>query len=315
MLEVREILLMMAEETRRRGLPLPVPREALTSWAEGLGLAKSGEVLLYTGALYQLTPYINAFVDYLERLEGSKASGFLLKAARRLKLTGLASAIAKPRVEDVEYSRRVLRAIVSLLRRAGVEVAYNPDVDGYSGVLLYDLGLDDVFKEHALKVYRALKDAGPSTIITVDPHTTHVLRNIYPKYIDGFDLTVKSYLEVLAEKGLRPDNIGGEWVIHDPCLYARPLGIIDQPRKLLRNAGIRILEPKRSGKMTYCCGGPLESIAPRLSKKIATRRIRELSTVSKNIVTLCPICYANLSRVSRDEKVRDIALVLTGDLI
>ncbi|NOZ30483.1 MAG: (Fe-S)-binding protein [Crenarchaeota archaeon] len=314
MLEVREILLMMAEETRKRGLPLPVPRDALTSWAEGLGLARSGDVLLYTGALYQLTPYINAFVDYLERLEGSKASGFLLKAARRLKLTGLASAIAKPRKEEVEYSQRVLRAIVSLLKRAGVEVAYNPDVDGYSGVLLYDLGLDDVFKEHAVKVYRALKDAGPSTVITVDPHTTHVLRNVYPKYIDGFDLTVKSYLEVLAEKGLKLEEIGGEWVIHDPCLYARSLGIIDQPRTLLRNAGIRVLEPKRSGKMTYCCGGPLESIAPRLSKKIASRRIQELSAVSKNILTLCPICYANLSRVSNDETVRDIALVLTGDL-
>lgn len=314
MLEVREILLMMAEETRKRGLPLPVPRNVITDWARDLALAKSGEVLLYTGGLYQLTPYINAFVDYLEKLEGSKASGFLLKAARRLKLTGLASAIARPKKEDVEYSIRVLRAIVSLLRRAGVEVAYNPNVDGYSGVLLYDLGLDDIFREHATKVYRALKDAGPSVIITVDPHTTHVLRNVYPKYIDGFDLTVKSYLEVLAEKGLKLEEIGGEWVIHDPCLYARSLGIIDQPRMLLRNAGVRVLEPKRSGKMTYCCGGPLESIAPRLSKKIASRRIRELSAVSKNIVTLCPICYANLSRVSRDEIVRDIALVLTGEL-
>lgn len=314
MLEVREILLLMAEETRKRGLPLPVPENALTEWAEGLGLKERGEVLLYTGGLYQLIPYINAFVEYLERMEGSRASGFLLKAARKLKLTGLATAIAKPRREEVEYSRRVLRAIVRLLQKAGVSVAYDPRIDGYSGVLLYDMGLEDLFREHARKVYNALKSAGPSLVVTVDPHTTHILRNVYPKYIDGYDLNVKSYLEVLAERRIELEGAGGEWVIHDPCLYARPLGIIEEPRRLLEAAGVRVREPKRTGKMTYCCGGPLESIAPRLSRRIAAKRLEELSSVSKRIVTLCPICYANLSRVSRGETIRDISLVLAGDV-
>ena len=315
MLDVKEILLMMAEETRRRGLPVPVKPEIIHEWSEGLDLPREGDALLYTGGLYQLMPYINAMVRYLERLEGSRASGLLLRAARRLKLTDLAGVFAKPSKAEVEYSRRVLRAIVELLAEAGVRIAYRPDVDGYSGVLLYDLGLEEVFQEHASRVYKALKGAGASLVVTVDPHTTHVLREVYPEYIDGFDLEVKSYLEVLDEKGYKPvsGRGEGELVIHDPCLYARGLGIIAQPRRLLAGAGYRVVEPKRSGRMTYCCGGPIESIAPRLSRTIAEARFRELRERGRRIVTLCPICYANLSRVADDAEVIDISLLLAGE--
>ncbi len=313
-LNVKEILLLMVNETRRRGIPLPIDSSVIGKWSYGLDLPRRGSTLLYTGGLYQLMPYINALVKYLEVLESRPSGSFLLKAARKLGLTGLAGAIAKPDRKEVEYSHRVLRAIVKLLKSAGVDFAYDPEVDGYSGVLLYDMGLDEVFGEHARKVYEKLKSAGAREIITIDPHTTYIMTKVYPEFIEDFDLKVSNYLQLLAERGYKANSRGGNVVIHDPCLYARELGIIEEPRKLLSNAGYKIIEPRRSRRLTYCCGGPVESIAPRLSNKIATMRVKELSEAGKRVVTLCPICLANLSRAGKEVlSIDDISLYLAGE--
>ncbi len=67
-----------------------------------------------------------------------------------------------------------------------------------------------------------------------------MLRSVYPKLLPGYDIQVKNYLEVLAEKGLPLRNaLGSELVIHDPCVFARYENIVDEPRKLLRPRGPR----------------------------------------------------------------------------
>ena len=86
---------------------------------------------------------------------------------------------------------------------------------------------------------------------TVDPHTTNMMRDIYPKVVDGYDIEVQSYLEVLAEKApevLKQCN--QELVIHDSCVYARYEDMVDQPRELLKNAGVDIKLPELSGPDT-----------------------------------------------------------------
>ncbi len=313
---VREVLELIVENVRRTGFPVPVRREDIYSWAEGLGIPRSGGYMLYTGALYQLVPYINSLVKWLEGLEGRRVTGRIaLGIARRVSGAVDFSKIIRPRREEVEYSRRVLRSIALLLKRAGIGYGYLYEGDGYSGVLLYDMGFVDGFAEHARRVYRGLKERGVKRIITVDPHTTYALRRLYPEYVEGYDIEVYNYLELLAEKGIGSGRGGGEVVIHDPCYYARYEDVLEQPRKLLREAGYRVLEPRRSGRMTYCCGGPVEALSPRLAERIAETRLRELLGYSKRVVTLCPICYANLSRVARGEAVvSDIAVYLSESL-
>ncbi|MDM7275425.1 MAG: (Fe-S)-binding protein [Thermoprotei archaeon] len=314
MLDPLQIVRVVEENMKAHGLPFPAPREALYSWAKPLKMPDRGSPMLYTGGLYQITPYIMSVVDSLSKFEDLKLISVALKASRLLSTLGLSGLVVRPRADTVSYVENILRSIVELLRKAGVNVAYGYEDDLYSGVLLYDLGLDELFKEHAVKVYKALKSREAKTIITVDPHTTHIMRSVYPKYVEGYDLEVKSYLEVLAEAGLKTEQQnGGDVVIHDPCLYARFEGVIGQPRFLLQKSGFKVLEPRRSGRMTYCCGGPIEGLAPKMAKTIAKTRLSELSEKHGVIVTLCPICYANLKSVSDDKvKVEDIALLLGG---
>ncbi len=312
-LDVKQVASLVSDYMRRHGLPVPAPRDVIYSWAKPLNLPAKGRILLYTGGLYQLMPYISSLVEQLSRFEKGSASRLALGIARSLgRIVDISRLAVRPDKEMVEYSHRVLRSIARMLQKAGIEYAYPYEDDLYSGVILYDLGLDDQFSDHAKRVYRALKGRGGETLITVDPHTTHMMRSVYPKFIDGYDLEVKTYLELLVEKGYKPLRIQkDELVIHDPCIYARFEGVIDQPRILLQKAGFRVLEPRRSRRMTYCCGGPIEGLAPSLSKRIAKTRIEELREVGSRIVTLCPICYANLTAVAgKNVEIHDIAVRL-----
>lgn len=159
-------------------------------------------------------------------------------------------------------------------------------------------------------IYGLFKDNGVKHIITVDPHTTNILRTIYPHFIKGFDLQVKSYLEVLVEQKnlLFSKPFGGEITIHDSCIYARHENTVEQPRQLLKQCGVNIQETELSGKLTYCCGGPLESLFPGKSTELAAKRIAQLSDCAQQIATLCSICLANLKRVApQGIAIRDIS--------
>ncbi|MCX8192463.1 MAG: (Fe-S)-binding protein [Nitrososphaeria archaeon] len=305
---IKEILRIIVENVIRVGMPIPVSRRVVFKWAEGLGLQKNSETILFTGTLYQLVPYITSIVGRLESIEKSKLSSLLMSFGA--KLSGIADRllVRTPRGE-IERQYEVLRRIVALLKKTDTRFGYLYEDDMYSGALLYDMGLDNYFREHAEKVYDRLKDLGVETLITVDPHTTYIMKEVYREVLPRYSLKVKNYLEVLSSSDLTPYRIIRKDVtIHDPCYYARYLKIVEEPRKLLRSGGINIIEANRVRELTFCCGGPIESISPTLSRSVALMRMDELSTSCKNIVVMCPICYANLSRVKAvDTNVDDIS--------
>lgn len=103
---------------------------------------------------------------------------------------------------------------------------------------------------------------------------------------------VKSYIELLDPKKLSRSE---EYVIHDPCYYGRYLQLSEVVREKLKKAGINYEEIRNSGKLTNCCGGPIEALAPKISKSIAEIGVDELGR--SKIIAMCPICLANLRRV------------------
>ncbi len=156
----------------------------------------------------------------------------------------------------------ILRNIAMLLHQAGIKFGYLYEEELYTGALFYDEGVDEVFMAHAHFVYERLKTHGVKTAITVDPHTTNMLRSVYPEIIEDYSLEVKTYIEALAEAGYVGNAEVQEVVVHDSCIYARSENVLEQPRSLLEAAGMSIKEPELSGKLTHCCGGPLESLFP-----------------------------------------------------
>jgi len=313
-LPIEDIVKFIIENIRKSGSPIPMSKESISEWAKGLNIPRGGDTILYTGLLYQLQPYLDATVRYLETLEESRVGGTILKLGRLAgKIIDLSRIISNISKEDVDRQNKIIRSIALLLRKIGIKYGYLYDDEMYSGVLLYDMGLVDEFKEHAYKVYDLIKRYGVKKLITIDPHTTYVMKEVYNEYIPGYNVKVVNYLELLNKSDLKPvKKLDDEVVIHDSCYYARYLDIIDEPRQLLNNSGINVIEPRlRSGKYTFCCGGPIEALSPKMARKIAEIRFRELRRYGRKIVVMCPICYENLSRVSKDVEINDISHYLS----
>lgn len=296
---IQHTLGMLGDNLERRSSVLPISRRRATAWTRGLGLVSRGPTVLYTGQMYQLVPAINAMTERLSGMENSWMAGYFGLARRINRLVNLAGVMARGDAREVREYNAQLRNVVQLLRSAGVDFGYIYEVDRYAGALAHDEGLDATLRRHAQRVYDDLRRHGVREVITVDPHTTNLLRSVYPKMLREYSLRVRTYLEVLAERSPVPARqLGTDVTVHDSCLYARREGVAEQPRELLRRAGVTIHEAELSGKATQCCGGPIEMLFPARSNAIAAKRVAQLSEASDKVVTLCPLCLANLRRVA-----------------
>lgn len=308
-----DIIGLMLDNLRRRKSVFPVRAGSTTKWAKGLDIPRGGETVIYTGHMYQLLPYINASVKNLERFEDSFLGKFIFLARVFNKIFNVSTLMAIPSRSDVSEYNQIIRNIASLLKKAQVEFGYLYESELYSGALAYDMGADDAFKEQAQRVYSMLKDNGVKNVITVDPHTTNMLRSVYPTIIDGYDIHVNSYLEVLAEKDMEPAHkADADIVIHDSCVYARYENVVEEPRRLLKQAGYRVKEPKDSKALTHCCGGPIESIFPKTANQIGEKRVEQLKdTKAQRAALMCPICLATLKKAAGAEiKISDVSTLL-----
>lgn len=299
----------LADNLEKRKSVLPLSGRTASAWAQGLDIPAGGRTVIYTGQMYQLVPGINSMAHQLARYENSWLTGYFGVARTANKVLNLSALMSRSDSGEQRAYNRPLRNMARLLRAAGIEFGYLYEADLYSGALVYDEGVDDVFVAHARKVSQVLRDRGVELVITTDPHTTNMLRSIYPEVVDGFDIQVKSYLEVLAESKLDVRrSLDMDVAVHDSCVYARYESVVEQPRALLEKGGARIQEAELSGKLTHCCGGPLESLFPGKATEIAKKRIGQLAGCASQVITMCPICLANLKRAApSDVVVRDIS--------
>ena len=309
-----DIVGLMVDNLAKRKSVFPLSAKKSTHWADGLDLPRGGETVLYTGAMYQLIPSIVSMVRMLEKVEDTFLARWVFLGRFANRFVDLAAIGARPSRADRERFDRMLHTIARLLQHADVEFGYLYEDDIYAGALAHDMGADDTLQVHARRVHETLQRHGVKRVITVDPHTTNMLRTVYPEILDGFGIEVVSYLEVLAGADSGPlRRMERDVVIHDSCVYARVEGVIDEPRRLLERAGYTVREPRNGGALTFCCGGPIEALFPKRSREIGERRIEQLREAGDGaeVATMCPICLAALSEAAGGSlPLEDISLIL-----
>ncbi|MBW1691910.1 MAG: (Fe-S)-binding protein [Deltaproteobacteria bacterium] len=305
---ISEVLTTLKENIRRTGDPLGMKGVYWTEWAKGLHLPRQGKTVLLTGRMYQMLPYIMQVTKIISSAKPLLSRGGL-GAAVNLGNRFMGDKVIRFRAVGSGKVRtkgaNALRGIASALSAVGAMPAYLYEHEPYSGVLLYDLGLDDYIEEHVKRVYRLLKEHNVEKVIGVDPHTTFMLREVYPRYIEEFTIEVKHYLEILSEnveelKDGSKISLEGEYVIHDSCYLSRELGVIEQVRRISESIGISLREPENAKLDTACCGGPIEYAFRDLTEKVSRTRIEELSAISRDVLVVCPICLINLQKYEKE---------------
>ena len=292
MFKPRDIIELIADNVKKTRNPFGMPNVLMNRWWKGMDLRAKGDAMLFTGLMYQSVPYIEMTTRHLERFEDSTLADYIKYGKYLPKLlVGLGLALFSSKKEKKKTSD-MLQSIAKVLTRSKVDFFYNPELDYYSGVLLYDLGDIEGFIRHARFVAERLRENGVKKLITVDPHTTYALKILYPKYV-GETFEVNAYFELVNFRG---ENGTKQVTLHDPCMYGRYLEMSDVPTKVLENLGVECVPVRNSGTFTNCCGGPVESISPKLSKEVLHRRVNELQATGAPIVAMCPICMTHLKK-------------------
>jgi len=101
---------------------------------------------------------------------------------------------------------------------------------------------------------------------------------------------------------------------HDPCQLVRYMGIVDEPRMILRAIkGIELVEPEWTKReWSTCCGGGggFEAVFPEMSQILAVNRAKELvDTGAGIIVTHCPGCIMQLKTGLKELKAEKIEVL------
>ena len=117
------------------------------------------------------------------------------------------------------------------------------------------------------------------------------------------DLKPKYIIETIAEKlpYFNPKKLGLKATYHDPCNVARGMNMVIEPREILKQIGVELIEMETYGKQAECCGGGGGVLVTdkSLAERLADKRFKQaLETGANTLVTLCPTCEINIRNAS-----------------
>jgi Fe-S oxidoreductase len=206
---------------------------------------------------------------------------------------------------DMRY-QRTLRALVKVLKRAGVDFAVLGGTETDTGDVARRLGDEATFQRMAKRLMATLDTLAFKRIVTADPHVMHSLRNEYrtlgARYAVQHHTTFVA--ELVASGKLSPKASAAlaekRITYHDPCYLGRYNGETEAPRNVLKSIGIKVVEMERHGMRGRCCGGgggaPLTDIPGKA--RIPDIRMADAKAVGAEIVAVgCPNCTAMLEGV------------------
>jgi heterodisulfide reductase subunit B len=319
-------LIYLADNIISRQNILGVSKEQGARWARGLNLTKQAETIFFAGCGYQYSAQLEVLMSLIRNIDKSVIGAELpLRFARFQKKLGLnlPALYGNIRSRGGEVEVKPLRAAITVLRKLGIQPGYLAANEPCCGAPLYQAGLQSRFAANAQRAYKTLKYAGVKRIISMVPYCTHALQELFPLYVEDYDLEVRHFLEVVAAKlpsyKLRfPRRVRVTY--HDPCQLVRYLKLVDEPRRILNAIeGVALVEPAwTKGEWATCCGGGggFETVFPELSQVLAVNRVTELTEAKPDIiVTHCPGCVMQLKDGLRQLKVEGVEVLDLAEVI
>ena len=297
---------------------LGVNKEQGARWAKGLDLPSQADTLFFAGCGYQYSARLEMLMSLIRGMDKSVIGSELpMRFARFQKKLGINLPEIYSKVLSFSGEVKPLVAAVKVLRKLGIQPGYLAENEPCCGATLHHAGMQAKFTENARRAYEKLKTSGAKQIIGIVPYCTHALAKLFPRYIDGYDLEVKHFVEVVAEKvpSLKlkyPRKVRVTY--HDPCQLVRFMNLVEEPRRILKAIeNVELVETDWTcGEFSTCCGGGggFEAVFPELSQVLAVNRVKELMATEPDIiVTHCPGCIMQIKDGLKQLKITGVEVL------
>ena len=320
----------IADNIGSRDNILGLPVEARAKWAEGLEFSKDRSTVFFAGCGYQYSSMLEPLVTLVrtaDRMSIDPDLPVVLAGIPKKMGVDVAGIYTKVLARGESGDSGVLRDAVSVLKYLDIGVGYLGVDEPCCGAPLYHMGLRREFTVNAVKAVERFRSHGVKKIVSIVPSCTHALRTLFTGAVPGYDIEVRHFIEEVADM-VRPGQFryprNMKVVYHDPCQLGRYMGLIDQPRRVLRAVeNLELAETEwTSGEWSTCCGGGggFEVVFPDMSQTLAEGRIRELAETGADIIaTHCPGCLmqlkSGLKALKKDKiEVMDLAALLARSM-
>jgi heterodisulfide reductase subunit D len=216
----------------------------------------------------------------------------------------------------------MVRGDMLILKAIGREFTMlKEDDEVCCGFPLFITGQHELLEGLVKKLVDAYKNKGVKELVCSCPCCVNMMAKDWPYYY-GTELPFKithitQYVAGAIRTGkLKIKNYLRERLIyHDPCYLSRGVGVIKEPREVLRAIpGVELIEFDRWGRLSRCCGagGAARKVFHENAVAIARLSIDEAwQKGADRLVLSCPACHEKVNEAMKDypKKVRVVDIM------
>lgn len=191
------------------------------------------------------------------------------------------------------------RALVKVLHRAGVNFAVLGEMENCTGDSARRAGKEDLYFELATQNVETLNTVKPPRIVVTCPHCFHNIGKEYQQFGGNYEVVHHTELiEELITAGRIPATAHPSKqpnvTFHDPCYLGRHNDVVEEPRTVLNQLGVDLVEMPRTKKNSFCCGAGGAQFwkeEEHGTKAVNVERYEEAKHTGAEIVAVgCPFC-------------------------
>ena len=181
----------------------------------------------------------------------------------------------------------------------------SPEQEVCCGFPLFITGQHERLADLVRRLVEGYRARGVRTLVCSCPCCVNIMARDWPA-LYGAELPFRIrhitqfVVEALRSGKLRvPGELRESVIYHDPCYLSRGVGVIEEPREVLRAIpGLRLLEFDRHGLDSRCCGSGGAARKVFHENAIAMGRLTIDEAVAKKadrLILACPACHAKVN--------------------
>lgn len=203
-----------------------------------------------------------------------------------------------------QRAQKITIAFTKILHKVGINYAILGKEEVCNGDPARRAGNEFIFQMMAHQLIDTLNGYGVKKIVTTCPHCFNTLKNEYPALGGHYEVMHHAtFLQGLIDEGKirmkeKGTFKGKKITYHDSCYLGRANNIYEAPRAVLKALDVELVEMKRCGSRSFCCGAGGAQVFKEEEHgkvRVNVNRTREaLDTGACVLASNCPYCMTML---------------------